>query len=51
MAQILKFCQARLSVSTIEQYATTSLLQGISLYMENVKKEYKKDVIHCVSSY
>lgn len=42
MAQILKFCQARLSVSTIEQYATTSLLQGISLYMENVKKEYKK---------
>lgn len=42
MAQILKFCQARLSVSTIEQYATTSLLQGISLYMEDVKKEYKK---------
>lgn len=42
MAQILKLCQARLSVSTIEQYATTSLLKGIDLYMPDVRKEYKK---------
>lgn len=42
MAQILKLCQARLSVSTIEQYATTSLLGGIDLYMSEVRKEYKR---------
>lgn len=42
ISQMLKFCQARLSVSTIEQYATTSLLQGIDLYMNEVRKEYKK---------
>lgn len=42
LSQVLKLCQARLSVSTIEQYATTSLLKGINLYMEDVKKEYKK---------
>lgn len=39
---VLKLCQARLSVSTIEQYATTSLLKGIDLYMDDVKKEYMK---------
>lgn len=45
--QILKFCQARLSVSTIEQFATVSLLNGIDLYIEDVKKEYKirRDVL------
>ncbi|WP_067143166.1 pyridoxal phosphate-dependent aminotransferase [Oceanivirga salmonicida] len=39
--QVLKFCQARLSVSTIEQFATVSLLKGIDLYIEDVRKEYK----------
>ncbi|WP_392445253.1 pyridoxal phosphate-dependent aminotransferase [Sneathia vaginalis] len=42
MAEVLKLCQARLSVSTIEQYATTSLLSGIDLYMNDVRKEYRK---------
>lgn len=42
MAEILKLCQARLSVSTIEQYASSSLLRGIDLYMDDVRAEYKK---------
>lgn len=42
MKYVLKLCQARLSVSTIEQYATTSLLKGINLYMNDVRAEYKK---------
>lgn len=41
ISQILKLCQARLSVSTIEQYASASLLRGIDLYINDVVNEYK----------
>lgn len=42
MSQMLKFAQARLSVSTIEQYASASLVRDIDVYIEDVRKEYKK---------
>lgn len=42
VAQMMKLCQARLSVSTIEQYASASLLKGIDLYIPDVVAEYMK---------
>ena len=39
---MLKLCQARLSVSTIEQFAATSLVRGIDVHIDYVNKEYKK---------
>ncbi|CAM3161040.1 pyridoxal phosphate-dependent aminotransferase [Streptobacillus felis] len=42
VSQALKFCQARLSVSTIEQYASANLVRGIDVYIEDVKTEYRK---------
>lgn len=40
--QMLKLCQARLSVSTIEQFASASLVRGIDVHIDYVRKEYKK---------
>ena len=42
MSQMLKLSQARLSVSTIEQFASASLVRGIDVHIDYVKKEYKK---------
>lgn len=42
ITQMLKLCQARLSVSTIEQFAATSLVRGIDVHIDYVNKEYKK---------
>lgn len=42
MKEILKLAQARLSVSTIEQFATTNLITGIDVYIEDVRNEYRK---------
>lgn len=39
--QALKLCQARLSVSTIEQYATANLVNTLDTYLEGVKLEYR----------
>lgn len=41
MAQILKFCQARLCVSTIEQHAATNLINTMETYMQDVRQKYK----------
>jgi len=38
--QILKLCQARLSVSTIEQHAASNLINTMSNYFEDVKDKY-----------
>ena len=37
----LKLCQARLSVSTIEQFASANLINTIDTYLSEVKLEYK----------
>ena len=37
----LKLCQARLAVSTIEQYASANLINTIDTYIDEVKLEYK----------
>ena len=42
ITQTLKLCQARLSVSTIEQFAAASLVRGIDVHIDYVNKEYKK---------
>lgn len=39
--QALKLSQARLSVSTIEQYATANLLGTLDDYMDQIRLEYK----------
>lgn len=46
--QAMKFLQARLSVSTIEQFATTSLLRGLDHFMDDVREEYKirRNLLH-----
>lgn len=41
IAQALKMCQARLSVSTIEQFASTNLINTLDNYIDNAKLEYK----------
>ena len=41
IAQALKLCQARLAVSTIEQFASTNLINTLDTYIDNVKLEYK----------
>lgn len=41
MAEILKFCQARLCVSTIEQHAAANLIHTLGTYMEDVRQKYK----------
>jgi len=38
---VLKLCQARLSVSTIEQVATTKLLNTMESYLDDVVDKYK----------
>lgn len=38
---ILKFCQARLCVSTIEQHAAANLINTMDSYFEDVKIKYK----------
>lgn len=42
ISQILKLCQARLSVSTIEQFASAHLVKEIDVYIEDIRTEYKK---------
>ncbi|MCL2873646.1 MAG: pyridoxal phosphate-dependent aminotransferase [Defluviitaleaceae bacterium] len=42
MAQILKLCQGRLCVATIEQIGAAALARVAPSYMENVVKEYEK---------
>lgn len=42
MHQILKLCQARLCVSTIEQYAASNLINTMNSYITEVKMQYKK---------
>ena len=37
----MKLCQARLSVSTIEQYASTNLINTLDTYIDNARLEYK----------
>lgn len=41
MNYILKFCQARLCVSTIEQHAATNLINTMDSYFEDVKLKYR----------
>lgn len=41
MNYILKFCQARLCVSTIEQHAAANLINTMDSYLEDVKLKYK----------
>lgn len=41
IAQTLKLCQARLSVSTIEQYATSEMLNNVGEYMSDVVAAYR----------
>lgn len=41
MNQVMKLSQARLSVSTIEQYATANLLGTLDDYMDEIRLEYK----------
>ncbi|MDP4143051.1 MAG: pyridoxal phosphate-dependent aminotransferase [Bacillota bacterium] len=41
MKQILKLCQSRLCVSTIEQYAAANLINTLESYIKNVRCEYK----------
>ena len=41
MNYILKFCQARLCVSTIEQHAAANLINTMENYIEGVKMKYK----------
>ena len=41
MAQVLKLCQGRLCVSTLEQVAATGLYKTPKSYLEQVNKEYK----------
>ena len=41
IAQALKLCQARLSVSTIEQYATSEMLNNVGEYMTDVVSAYR----------
>ena len=41
MAEILKFCQARLCVSTIEQHAAANLINTMETYIEDVRQKYK----------
>ncbi|WP_234117644.1 pyridoxal phosphate-dependent aminotransferase [Clostridium hydrogenum] len=42
MHQILKLCQARLCVSTIEQFAASNLINTMNSYITDVKMQYKK---------
>lgn len=42
MSYILKFCQARLAVPMVEQYAVASLLKAPKEYFEEIKNIYKK---------
>lgn len=41
MAQVLKLCQARLCVSTLEQIGAAKLYETPKKYLEDVNKEYK----------
>lgn len=41
IAQALKLCQARLSVSTIEQFATSEMLNNVGEYMTEVVAAYR----------
>lgn len=45
---ILKFCQARLCVSTIEQHAAANLINTMDSYFEDVKLKYKyrRDLVY-----
>lgn len=47
IAQALKLCQARLSVSTIEQFATSEMLNNVGEYMNDVVAAYRlrRDII------
>ncbi len=42
IAQTLKLCQARLSVSTIEQYATSEMLNNVGEYLSDVIDAYRE---------
>ncbi|CEI73197.1 MULTISPECIES: pyridoxal phosphate-dependent aminotransferase [Romboutsia] len=48
MAQILKLCQARLSVPTLEQIGAVELYKTDKSYLQDVNKEYKerRDVLY-----
>ena len=41
ISQTLKLCQARLSVSTIEQYATSEMLNNVGEYISDVVAAYR----------
>lgn len=41
MKQILKLCQSRLCVSTIEQFAAANLINTVGTYIEDVRTKYK----------
>jgi len=45
---VLKFCQSRLSASTIEQFAAANLINTIDSYIEEVKEKYtaRRDMIY-----
>ena len=42
MGELLKFCQARLSVATLDQTAAAALYTVDSTYFEEVREEYKR---------
>lgn len=48
MAQVLKLCQARLCVSTIEQVGAVGLYKAPKSYLQEVNKEYKmrRDILY-----
>lgn len=41
LSYVLKFCQARLCVSTIEQHAASNLINTMDSYFEDVKTKYR----------
>ncbi|MBV4427318.1 pyridoxal phosphate-dependent aminotransferase [Clostridium tyrobutyricum] len=52
MHNILKLCQARLCVSTIEQFAASNLINTMNSYITDVKMQYKKrrDIMYTAMS-
>lgn len=50
IAQCMKFCQARLSVATLDQIASAKLYSVGSDYFESVRKEYKHRRDICYSA-
>lgn len=53
MGEFIKLCQARLSISSVEQYAATKLLDMPPSYIQNIKQMYEKrrdKICECLSA-